>query len=60
MGIDKKATQKATHSPIRMIPQEVARGSRVVFGKGPRQERKNQTEKPASFMGAGQSQDSFA
>ena len=32
MGVGKKATQ----SPIRTIPQEVARGSRAVFGKGPR------------------------
>jgi len=37
LGVGKKATQQATHSPIRMIPQEVARGPRAVFGKGPRQ-----------------------
>lgn len=37
LGVGKKATQKTTHSPIRMIPQEVAPGPRAVFGKGPRQ-----------------------
>ena len=37
VGVGKKATQKTTHCPIRMIPQEVAPGPRVVFGKGPRQ-----------------------
>jgi hypothetical protein len=37
VGVGKQATQKATHSPIRVIPQEVARDPRAVFGKGPRQ-----------------------